>query len=266
MPRETDTSPGAHAPSHAATDAARSPPCAPTPGHQESRARHAHRAARPAPRGAVAPTTSPTRPSRQRVRHPARDAQVQRPGRPRRRSWSRAADGLLVRARTYTSRSGWARNGSMASSPRYGDSVTASAVEVAEQALGVALGGRADVAALRVEDAEDVGRDVAPDALERRPAGRAERLEEGDVDLDGHGLARPPPRSRRGRRPRSRHVRAPVRQVVGMRVDPEAERRAERLDARSKALERRRHPARASSTAGVAASDERARRPHRRSR
>ena len=125
-------------------------------------------------------------------------------------------------------------------------------IEVAEQAGRVPFRGRADVPALGVEDAERTGRHVPSHPLERRPALGAERLEEGDVDLHCHrviggGLDDAP---REGFH--SGHARRQVvGQLVRVRVDAQAERGSERLASSAEPLERRSHPARASSTGTI---------------
>ncbi len=78
----------------------------------------------------------------------------------------------------------------MASAPRYGERVTASAAKMTEQRHRLALGGGADVAAFRVEDQVVVGRHVGTHALQGGDPRRPERLEERDVDLDRDDLVR----------------------------------------------------------------------------
>jgi len=79
---------------------------------------------------------------------------------------------------------------------------------------------------------------VGDEALQRRPAGRAEGLEEGHVDLHCHGILSGGLHQAAGKALDPKHVaRQLVRQCIRMGVDPQAERRAEPRDARSKAVE-----------------------------
>ena len=96
-------------------------------GHQECRLRHRGRGRSPAQPDAVAPTTSPTRPSRQRPRHPAGDVHVQRLAIDLGASGAARRPGCWSGPARRPSDRGTPGTGSMASSPRYGDSVTASA-------------------------------------------------------------------------------------------------------------------------------------------
>ena len=100
---------------------------------------------------------------------------------------------------------------------------------MAEERGGVPLGGGADVSALGVQDQHVIGGNVGANPLERSPAGRPEGLEERDIDLHragefGRGLEEA---AREALDPR-RVPREAVRQGVGMRIDPQAQRRTER--------------------------------------
>jgi hypothetical protein len=114
---------------------------------------------------------------------------------------------------------------------------------MAEQPGRISLRRRADVAALGVQDAHELGRHVAPHALESGPAGGSPGLEERHVDLHRHdvvggGLDEPT-----GERLDPCHVaRQFARELVGMGVDAEAQRRAEQLDSPAESVERRGHP------------------------
>ena len=129
----------------------------------------------------------------------------------------------------------------MASSPRYGFTVTASAPRASNSAAACRSRGRADVAALRVGDERDVGRDEGPQPLERGDARRPERLEEREVGLHRGG-------AREGRleqQPREALDAAERRGKAGgqrrrVRVDPEAQHGPYRGGPRRQPLEVRR--------------------------
>ena len=92
------------------------------------------------------------------------------------------------------------RNGSIESTPRYGFTVTAWRLVALERLGGVLLGGRADVAALGVENHDDIGigrADVATelDQLIFRPSGR----EVGDLRFERADLIGGRIDDRRGR-------------------------------------------------------------------
>ena len=114
------------------------------------------------------------------------------------RSWRSAAPGLLVRTRAKTpapAAAAASTSGSSASPPSSGLAVKASAPSpgtgapgrrrLADQRLGVGGGGDRHVAALAVGDHQQagLGRGLA-DLGQRRPAGRAEALEAGELRLD----------------------------------------------------------------------------------
>ena len=153
----------------AATEAATSPPWAPTPGTRIGRSPTsvAHRSelrrvGRSDDQPALAQLrSSGRRPSRRRARRAG--------GRRRRGPAARPMPGLLVRHTANTAPR--ASSGAAASVPRYGLYVAASARVALEQLTGVELGGRADVAALGVEDDRDVrvvALDVGAHRLQRR--------------------------------------------------------------------------------------------------
>ena len=173
------------------------------PRARGSRARRRAPQLASAPPGAVAPTTSPTRPSGQRSAAQRATREVKRLAVGDERSWRRPAR-RVARSREEVDEPigvGQERlDGVLAEVRRQRDRVR---VEVAEQALRVALGGRADVAPLRVEDADERRRGTS--ARTRSSAAQpadAEGLEEGDVDLHRHGVRGRPPRSGRARTPR----------------------------------------------------------------
>ena len=152
-----------------------SPPWAPIARDEERQARGHRPDRRAAPSGAVAPTTRPTVPPGPQPRRAPGDAQVERLGRAHRSTGPRRRPGPGARRRPgWTSGTGRRRTGRRVRGaarsprrPRYGLTVTASAPRTVEQRDRLAGGRRADVAALRVDDDRDVGRDRGPDPLER---------------------------------------------------------------------------------------------------
>ncbi len=155
-------------------------------------------------------------------------------------SWTSAAPAFDVRTRKKTPapwRRHAARNGSTESSPRYGLAVIASASGIPSSRLevrgGVRARGRADVAALGVEDDEQADRArVLAHLLERAHPVRAERLEERRLRLDGDDVRTdrvhdPLAEARHGAR-RSRSTEHGLaaelhRQQVEARVEPDDE-------------------------------------------
>ena len=188
MPRETLTRspppappPAGAAPSRdrARAPGAISPPWAPTPGTRKARPGatrpdggqlgrgggaddEAHGAARTPRRRRAAPRVP---------RAALRGVPRRRPRRPRGPA-ARAAPGFDVRHRTYANRSARSSSGAMASSPRYGFTVTASAPRTSYSATACLAAVDADVAPLRVRDERDVGGDQRAQPLERGHARR----------------------------------------------------------------------------------------------
>ena len=184
----------------------RSPPWAPTPGQQEDRARHQLAHARQALGAGGARPPRPTSDSPQSPTWPAPTASTSSASRscsgapPASRSWRSAAPGFEV----FTSRKqpAPARRGRLdqrlervaAQQGVGGERVGAEAGHLAErpgrgahQRLGVGGGGDRHVAALAVGQHQQavLARRVARGG-QRRPPGRAEALEAGELELHGH--------------------------------------------------------------------------------
>ena len=105
------------------------------------------------------------------------------------------APGLDVLHSRNTPFSLYARNGSIESLPRYGESVMACDAELLEGRPGVGFGGGGDVAALGIQDDRDhrtepVGFRLhgGDHILQRDPALRSIEFEEGRVGLEGGGV------------------------------------------------------------------------------
>ena len=105
-------------------------------------------------------------------------------------------------------------------------------------AVCIALGGGADVAALGVEDAQAGRRGTSARTRSSAAQPATRSLEEGDVDLDGDRLgAGRLDEAARERLDAMDVAREALRQRVGMRVDAEAQRRADERAPRPKAVE-----------------------------
>ena len=227
-----------------------SPPWAPTPGTRNARPGRERRGSRRAPRvpsrrrrGRRCRPVPRPRPGARRAPTAARRARRSRrrrrrrgPGAPRRRGWTSGT----ARRRSGPARS---RSGAIASSPRYGLTVTASAPEHVEQRDRLAGGRGADVAALGVGDERDVRRDQRAQPLERGDPRRPVRLEEGEVRLHRGGVRERRLDDQAGealdaveRRPGS-----PSGSAVGVGVDAHAQDRARRRGPRAEPVEVRGH-------------------------
>ena len=259
MPRETETRPGAQVPWQRARRRGQVPALGAHSGNQEARARAPRRAREPARRARS--RRPPGRRGRRSIaRRPARHVPVQR--RAVRHEVLHRAAARVGRPGEHVDASGPGTRGTARSRPRRG---TARASprrppRRPKSACRVALGGRADVAALGVEDAG-----TAPAGTSARRRSSAAQPAEPNASkkatliFTAHDLRRRRPRSGRARtsRPR-RHRGEGLGQLVGVRVDargraaPRGARRAPRSRDRGG-----RHPARASSrrAAGAAASE-----------
>ena len=245
-------------------------PCAPTPGQEQDRLRQQPAAPRRRRGGGSRRRRRRRTRDRTRRRAPRRArARARRPG-ARAGGRRRASDPgrrtqpafeVLTRQKIPPPpRRQAATNGSSESRPRYGLTVSASASRLTplarlEIGVGVRARGRADVAALAVDDHEQPGRaGVADDALEGGDAVGAEHLEERELRLDGDCVRRDrvddpaaEPRSRLGRgRPADVRVAAQLeREQVEPRVEPDDQlavlaRRRPRRDGRRRSSSRRR--------------------------
>ena len=199
----------------------------------------------PSSAGAVAPTTSPTvPPGPHRWTRRATRAQSGSAGasRPRIRSDLEPLELAGARVRGPAQDVGEAidraSSGAIASSPRYGLTVIASAPRPSNRATAW----RAAVdpmsprlASITTGRSAGIGR---PQALERGDPGRAEGLEEGEVRLDRGGVRARRLEDERGKRLDAGQVAAEaVGQAVGIGIEAEAQDRPGRGGASSEALE-----------------------------
>ena len=183
--------------------------------------------------GAVAPTTRPTVPPGPPARRQPGDPLVEAAPPGRRSPGPPRPEVLQLRRRPgWTSGTGRRRtdparssSGAMASSPRYGLTVTASAPRASNRATAWRAAVEPMSPRLRVGDDRDVGRDACPQPLQGRDPGRAERLEEGEVRLDRGAARAAPPRGRSAanRSTPARSREKPGRQRGRVRVQAEAQ-------------------------------------------